>query len=67
MDYVPLEKLIDKTDNSLYKLVVLASKRALEVAEGQPSLIPPNATAKPSLTALKEIAAGKIGYKKIKP
>ena len=38
MDYVPLEKLIDKTNNSLYKLVILASRRALEVAEGQPGL-----------------------------
>ncbi|MCM8763069.1 MAG: DNA-directed RNA polymerase subunit omega [Candidatus Omnitrophica bacterium] len=66
MEYVPLEKLIDKTDNSLYKLVILASQRALELAEGQPSLLGPNPTAKPSTLALKEIAAGKIKYKEIK-
>jgi len=66
MDYVPLEKLIDKTNNSLYKLVILASRRALELAEGQPSLVGINTTSKPSVVALKEIAAGKVGLKKSK-
>jgi DNA-directed RNA polymerase omega subunit len=66
MAYVPLEKLLDKSDNSIYKLVILASKRALEIAEGQPKLVVGNSTTKPSTLALYEIAAGKVQYKKAK-
>ena len=39
MTYVALEKLLDKSCDSVYKLVILASKRALEIAEGQPKLV----------------------------
>lgn len=64
MVYVPLEKLLDKSNNSVYKLVVLASRRALEIAEGQPKLVNVPASMKPSTVALFEIAAGKVRYKK---
>lgn len=64
MAYVPLERLLDKSDNSVYKLVVLASRRALEIAEGQPKLVNVNASIKPSTVALYEIAEGKVRYKK---
>lgn len=64
MAYVSLERLLDKTDNSVYKLVVVASRRALEIAEGQPKLVSANASTKPSTIALYEIAAGKVRYKK---
>ncbi len=67
MSYVPLEKLLDKSEKSVYKLVILASKRALEIAEGQPKLVDANSATKPSTIALYEIAAGKVQYKKIKP
>jgi len=63
MIYVPLEKLLDKTGDSIYKLVILASKRALEIAEGQPRLVQVEASAKPSMVALFEIAAGLVKYK----
>jgi DNA-directed RNA polymerase omega subunit len=66
MVYVPLEKLLDKNEKSIYKLVILASKRALEIAEGQPKLVSANSSTKPSTIALYEIAAGKVWYKKIK-
>ncbi len=66
MVYVPLEKLLDKSDNSIYKLVILTSKRALEIAEGQPKLVEADSTVKPSTVALYEIAAGKVHYKKAK-
>ncbi len=66
MTYVPLEKLLDKSDNSIYKLVILVSKRALEIAEGQPKLVKADSTVKPSTVALYEIAAGKVHYKKAK-
>lgn len=64
MGYVALEKMLDKTDFSIYKLVILASKRALEIAEGQPRLVNKDAAMKPSTAALYEIAAGKVFYKK---
>lgn len=66
MSYVPLEKVLDKTDYSVYKLVILASKRALEIAEGQPKLVDVNLSTKPSTIALEEIAQEKVIYKKTK-
>jgi len=66
MGYVALEKMLDKTDLSIYKLVILASKRALEIAEGQPKLIEIGDGIKPSTVALHEIVEGKLAYKKIK-
>ena len=67
MVYVALENLLDKSDGSIYKLVILASKRALEIAEGQPKLVEASASVKPSTVALQEIASGKVKYQKIKP
>ncbi len=66
MDYQGREKLLDKSMGSIYKLVILASKRALEIAEGQPKLVADDASVKPSSVALHEIAAGKIEARKIK-
>lgn len=64
MVYVPLEKLLDKSDNSVYKLVTLVSKRALEIAEGQPALVKADSSVKPSTVALYEISEGKVRYNK---
>jgi len=66
MVHVPRETLLDKSDNSIYKLVNLASRRALEIAEGQPKLVVADASEKPSTVALMEIAAGKVHLKKEK-
>jgi DNA-directed RNA polymerase omega subunit len=66
MGYQGREKLLDKSLGSIYKLVILASKRALEIAEGQPKLVADDASVKPSTVALHEIAAGKIEARKIK-
>lgn len=66
MEYVALEKLLDKTGNSIYKLVNLAAKRALEIAEGQPPMAQAKNSTKPSTIALYEIAGGKVQYKKAK-
>ena len=66
MGYEGREKLLDKSMGSIYKLVILASKRALEIAEGQPKLVADDASVKPSTVALHEIAAGKIEARKIK-
>ncbi|MEI6631366.1 MAG: DNA-directed RNA polymerase subunit omega [bacterium] len=64
MRHVPLEKLLDKSEGSIYKLVNLASKRALEIAEGQPKMVEVDASVKPSTVALLEIADKKVQYKK---
>ncbi|MDO8489257.1 MAG: DNA-directed RNA polymerase subunit omega [Candidatus Omnitrophota bacterium] len=66
MGYEGREKLLDKSLGSIYKLVILASKRALEIAEGQPKLVADDASVKPSTVALHEIAAGRIEARKIK-
>jgi len=66
MRYEGREKLLDKSLGSIYKLVILASKRALEIAEGQPKLVEGFSMAKPSTIALHEIAEGKIEARKIK-
>ena len=61
---MPLEKLLDKARGSVYKTVILASKRALEIAEGQPSMLQVGVATKPSTVALSEIAAGRCRVKK---
>jgi|APIni6443716594_1056825.scaffolds.fasta_scaffold1411557_2 DNA-directed RNA polymerase omega subunit len=64
MAYMALEKLLDKTEGSVYKLVVLASRRALELSEGQPKLVEGTSSAtKPSIIALQEIMASKLQAK----
>ncbi|MFC1804356.1 DNA-directed RNA polymerase subunit omega [Candidatus Omnitrophota bacterium] len=66
MLYVPLEQLLEKSGNSIYKLVVMASKRALEISEGKPKLIDMSSAIKPSTIALHEIIQDKLRYKKAK-
>jgi DNA-directed RNA polymerase omega subunit len=65
-EYIALEKLLDKSHDSVYKLVVLASRRALEIAEGQPKLVAVDPVLKPSTVALFEIAADKVRAQKAK-
>lgn len=60
MSYVPLEKLIDKSIGSMFKLVILASRRALELAEGAAHLIDAPKEMKVTTLAMREIAEGKV-------
>ncbi len=62
MEQASLEKLLEKSSGSRYKLVVMAARRALDIAEGQNKF--PNAADKPAAVALQEIAEGKVKYKK---
>lgn len=62
--YFPIEPLLEKV-GSVYKLVILAARRALELNEGAPKLVETDLKHKPSTVALEEIAAGKV-YLKIK-
>ena len=66
MSYQGRENLLDKSLGSIYKLVILASKRALEIAEGQPKMVEAPVSMKPSTIALHEIAEGKVESKKLK-
>ena len=62
---VSLDDLLDKTGNSIYKLVILSSKRALELNEGSPKLVETDSK-KISTIALEEIREGKICIKEKK-
>jgi len=61
---ISTEDVLDKT-NSIYKLVILASKRALELNEGSPKLVETDSK-RSSTIALEEIKAGKIVMKEKK-
>jgi len=58
-DYIPLEKLLEAAGGSVYKLTILAAKRALQLADGEKPLVE-KADGKPLDNALKEIAERKI-------
>ena len=60
MAYIPLEKLIDKSHGSMYKLVILVARRALELSEGAPRLIDVPSDTRVTTLAMQEIAEGKI-------
>ncbi len=61
MAKTPIEELLKRCP-SIYKLVVVASKRAKELAEGAPKLIDTN-TKKITTVALEEIFQRKVLYK----
>ena len=59
MSYVPLEKMIEKSRGSMYKLVTLVSKRALALAEGATRLVEAPQDIKVTTLAMQELAEGK--------
>lgn len=61
MAQVPIEELL-KRCGSVYKLVILAARRAKEVAEGSPVLVE-TLHRKVTSIALEEILQGKVLYK----
>lgn len=64
MAYQPIEELLPKTGYSVYKLIRIAAKRSLELADGSPKLIDGVALdAKTPTIALDEIRAGKVVLK----
>lgn len=58
-DYIPLEKLLNASKGSVYKLTILAAKRAFQLADGEKPLVE-KTDEKPLDNALKEIAERKI-------
>ena len=63
MAYQPLEELLPKANNSVYRLVRLASVRATELATTGVKLVQAPAEQKLATTALDEIRAGKVTEK----
>ncbi len=66
MSYIPLENLIDKSNGSMYKLVMMISRRALELAEGAPKLIEAPQDIKVTTLAMIEISESKVSLKNLK-
>ena len=61
--YVPIEDLLNKVE-SVYQLVVLASRRAIELSNGAEKLVDISPRVKPSIVALEEIREGRVTCKK---
>ena len=62
MEDIPIDMLLKKT-GSIYKLVILAVRRAIELGEGAARLVDAPLDAKPTTVALKEILEGKVSIK----
>jgi len=60
MSYQPLEELLPRSNYSVYRLVRLASKRALEISETGSKLITAPSEEKLTTIALEEIRQGKV-------
>ena len=63
MANLPIEELLPMAENSIYKLVRMASNRALELADGKPTLLEKISSDKVTTIALEEIARGKVSIK----
>ncbi len=63
MDLLHVEKLLTRSNGSLYLLLRLAMKRAQELADGKPCLIKDPMSEKTATIALQEILQGKIAIK----
>lgn len=61
--YFSRDELMINADNSIYKLVILATKRALEIAEGAPKLVDVDNSSKATTVALMEIGQGRVRVK----
>ena len=62
---IPLENLLDASNDSIYKLTILVAKRAMVLTDGEKPLIE-KPTEKVLDNALREIEAGKIKVKEKK-
>ena len=63
MLYRAIEDFLPKSGGSVYRLIRMAAKRAMELSEGKPKLITHPATDKYTTIALEEIAQGKVTLK----
>ena len=61
MSYMPREKIFKNSD-SIFKITLLAARRAMELSNGAPKLVDIDSD-KLSTIALEEISLGKVSYK----
>jgi len=61
--YVVRENLLKNAHDSLYKLVIIASRRAQELGAGSEKLVEATVNTKITSIALKEISENKISFK----
>jgi len=66
MTYPVMEKLLEQSGGSVYKLVILASKRVKELNSGSGKLVKAKLDSKLSVVALNEIERGKVKLKTAK-
>ncbi|GMU93852.1 MAG: hypothetical protein AMXMBFR4_29100 [Candidatus Hydrogenedentota bacterium] len=59
MSRISVEQFDDKID-SLYRLVILAAKRATQLSKPDARALVPVRSKKPTMTALEEVLAGKV-------
>ena len=59
----PIEDLLPKAGDSVYRLVRMASNRALELSEGKKCLVENPTNDKSTTRALEEIHAGRVVFK----
>ena len=62
----PIEELLPKAGDSIYRLVRMAANRALELSEGRKCLVENTPNDKVTTMALEEIYAGRIVFKEAK-
>ncbi len=65
MGYQPIEELLPRAGYSIFRLVRLACKRALEIADTGAKLIVVPTEQKITTTALEEIRQGKVVEKSV--
>ena len=65
MGYQPIEELLPRAGGSIYRLVRMASNRALELSDGKPCLIQKPSSDKVTTMALEEIRRGKVMCKDV--
>lgn len=63
MGHPPIEKLLPRSDGSVYKLSRLAAKRAAELASGKKPLVECDSRTKTATIALEEICSGAVVMK----
>lgn len=60
MGFQPLEKLLPQAGFSVYRLVLMAAKRATELADGAPKLVDFPSSLKTTTVAIDEIAGNRV-------
>ena len=65
MEYQPLEELLPRAGWSIYRLVRMASKRALELSDGRKCLVENPGSDKVTTQALEEIRRRKVESKDV--